>query len=280
LTKARTAVSISLAVAAVLALLLLQVTALGWSPPNRSSTYNAHKRSARGYQASILRSPNRRIYSGPSLPGPIVGSLTTLVAAKAQAGYPIPILPPGLVQDPCSLASSPMTLLEVWASGPSVGPADQQVGLVYNFGIWMSMTPESWLTDRVATPSDLPPLATAFPDPRFRPSRYTDGSVRGHSAWLADMADGSSLDCSGTPLHQPGTVPRGPIVVPNPVDTATPDVTSSPDVETLTPANAVLYFDPSSVSHLIWRENGVLIHLTGPLSVSELSQLSLSMSMA
>ena len=180
------------------------------------------------------------------LKSPIIGDQVTIAEARARVDYRIPLLPPRSLRDPCGVAPEPLTLVRAWASGKDFDRGMRQVGLTYNMGIWVSVTPQEWMSPPNDTSAELTTLANTFP-PDDIPPGQVDGTVRGRQAWIAER-DLSSLCSSRTSIDLSGRV--------------------------------VADYDPTVSTNLTWKENGLVIHVVGPFSSDELRSLLSGMTFA
>ena len=202
--------------------------------------------------------PELRRFGG-GLPGPIPGAPVTLAEALQSVDYGIPLLgqPQGTLLDPCSSEIMPLVLLNTWVSGAGTDVSLRQVGLVYNMGIWMSVTPKAALRPSIMSGNDLVPVGQAYPS-EDAVSGMSTTTVRGHVAWAAELT--SDFDCSSkAPWSGVEPGPILPTSEPTPIET---DLSEG------------YRYDAAQTGHLVWLENGVLIHLTGPFNLGVLKSIA------
>jgi hypothetical protein len=187
------------------------------------------------------------------LPSPIPGELVSLPDAKSRVDYPIPILPAAQLQDACnSGATLQLEMQHVFSTSVAASRGTRQVGVTYNGGVWMSLSPKLYFANSVdKSGSELKSVVTAFNASDF-PAGLTTGHVRGHVAWLREPDAGSPCfsDSSSTVDPSSSSAPTFP----------------SPQ------------YDSSKMAHLMWLENGTVIDLVGPYSVDQLQSVAAGMS--
>lgn len=196
---------------------------------------------------------------------PIVGDLLASVGdAQSRVTYPIPLLPAMSLTEPCTGSPTTLALQQVWASETTLPQSERQVALTYNMGLWISTTPKTWFEDVVANATDLPPVASVY-DPDDFPDGLVNGSVRGHSAWVTELSPNfSCASAQGWAATAGGGGAGGVPVIPETSPTSSPPPTTQGPV----------HYDFSTVGHVVWMENEVVIDLTGPFSIAQLTQIA------
>jgi hypothetical protein len=181
---------------------------------------------------------------------PIAGVETSLAEARVDAAFPkIPVLPSLGVTNPCDGSSDTLTLVHSYVSVVDVGAADV-LGFVYSDGVWMSISSPKLYSETAFAGSELASLDRAFPDPADRPADLSVTDVRGHVAWAKELSD--TFAC-------PQANPR-------------PAANPSPGLSGLAELPPV--FNPLQTASLRWIENGVVVHLVGPLPLEELMKVA------
>lgn len=179
---------------------------------------------------------------------PIIGRITTLQSAAAKVQYPLLVLAAEMLVDPCSGASQPVQLGQVYVSRSATAQENRQAGMIYSHGIWVSVTPLNMF--HYGNVSELPPVEQAF-DPLDFPTGLHNGTVRGHTAWVKELSPSfSCADHSGEYSASQPNPERTPI-----------------------PEHFKLYNDGTSAS-IKWLENGAVFHLTGPFTADKLKQIA------
>ena len=116
--------------------------------------------------------------------GPVVGrEVGTLTEARGLVVYPLPLLPTVELNDPCLSARATSRLSRVYV-GDAKQRADRDVGLTYEGGIWIRVSPSSqWSPAIDPASNELKAVENAF-NPTDYPAGLITGTTRGHVAWL------------------------------------------------------------------------------------------------
>jgi hypothetical protein len=192
-----------------------------------------------------------------SFAGPIPGVRTTLTVARSAVTFAdFPSLGSPTVKDPCVDATSPLQLLETWVNTETAGTS-VQLGFVYSHGVWMSVAPAETLAHHAFDPDGELVSAEKF-FAGEEGARLRSATVRGHVAWVKGFSSDFSCETDAAPIEAGGQSQAPPV-----------DGTDT---------NSVRIFDPTKTASLRWAERGLVLHLTGPFTVDELSQIAESMS--
>lgn len=176
--------------------------------------------------------------------GPIPGERVSEAEAKSRVAYAVPVLPPGGARNPCTEADSRIERIALWASEEGTAPQLRQVASAYTLGVWMSASPIKLMGPRVTASGELLPVEEAFSSDDY-PDELRTSRVRGHVAWVNELSP--EFTCERTDQRPSGDPPSDP------------ESHSAPR-----------YFDGSQTGHVMWVENGLMIHLTGPFSAADL----------
>ena len=216
-----------------------------------------------GISAQSAHQAERQTRSIPHLPGPIVGDLVTLEVAKARVDFPIPLLPPDVLVDPCAEGSELIALAQVWASAEQERAEESMVGLTYNLGLWLSVGPVGVAGSDVIGENELIPAEEVF-DATDYPTRLSTGAVRGHVAWVTELPP--TFSCGSN-------VPWGH-------ESEAAGIIGSPPVRTIDRTPTISLDGPyhfEQAASLMWVENETIVHITGPFSIKELADLTIDL---
>ena len=197
---------------------------------------------------SVRRAKPRSRMPGPlTFDAPIPGIETDLATARASAAFDgVPILPRVSLTDVCTGEPTPLQLLGVWTRTADPGSSGQ-LGFLYSNGVWMSAEDVKEYDAEVMEGVELRPIDDVID--ASSTSLFTS-NVDGHVAWSKDLSPYFSC----------------------------PDATDDPNVTSATPGAPSPHerriFDPTLTASLRWVENDVMIHLVGPLPLSDLRQLA------
>lgn len=191
---------------------------------------------------------------------PITGEAVDFKEVRSRTSLPIPVFSTvETLRDVCTGDSTVLTMVTAWASAPADrGDEPNQIGLTYTHGLWMSISPRNSFAPNGGKSADFPPLEGVFP-PDQMPTGVSDGTVRGHAAWVSGRSDPERLAAACSVLAE------------------TPDAVATPGVEAPLrgPGGApVQGFDSADNGGLMWAENGVVIDLAGPYTIQELQRLA------
>lgn len=185
---------------------------------------------------------------------PIPGEHLTLGEARARVNFQIPLLPEVSLPDPCSQEPKVLKLLGVWASYEVDPLEERQIGFLYNMGIWAHAYPPTALARHIQV--NIEETNELSPAEEVLPGIAVTGEVRGHIAWVTELAGNVSCD----------SAERFDLASPHPSPNTDRSEVSAP--ETIREA---VYFE--SESSLTWYENGIVIELYGPFPAAKLKEI-------